>query len=128
MTPEAFEAACLSLPAATLSVQWGDAHVFKVGGTMFALSRYDDPSTPPRFSFKGSDMAFELLIEQGLATPAPYLQRARWVLLTSPDALPVMERTGTSMSRGLVSAKTSAVPPKSSATGGTMAMLRESSP
>jgi predicted DNA-binding protein (MmcQ/YjbR family) len=88
MTPEAFEAACLSLPAATLSVQWVDAHVFKVGGKMFALARYDDASAPPRFSFKASDMAFELLIEQGLGTPAPYLQRARWVLLTSPDALP----------------------------------------
>lgn len=87
MTPEAFEAACLALPAATKSVQWGNDHVFKVGGKMFAVMGFSDPSGPPRFSFKASDIAFELLIEQGLARPAPYLQRARWVALASPDAL-----------------------------------------
>ncbi len=36
-------------------------------------------------------MAFELLIEHGLATPAPYLGRAKWVQLKSPDALPAAE-------------------------------------
>ena len=37
MTPEAFDRACLALPGATLSIQWGDDHVFKVGGKMFAV-------------------------------------------------------------------------------------------
>jgi len=27
---------CLSLPGATLSIQWGSDHVYKVGGKMFA--------------------------------------------------------------------------------------------
>ena len=40
------------------------------------------------FSFKASDMAFELLPQQGVARPAPYLQRAKWLALTAPDALP----------------------------------------
>ena len=88
MTPKAFEAVCLALPAATLSVQWGGAHVFKVGGKMFAvvgLNHGEDG--PPAYSFKASDMAFELLIEHGLGRPAPYLQRAKWVRLAGPDAL-----------------------------------------
>lgn len=93
MRPEAFEAACLALPAASKSVQWGDDHVFKVGGKMFAVAGFGDPSGPPRYSFKASDIAFELLVEQGLARPAPYLQRARWVALMTPDALTDQEIT-----------------------------------
>ena len=37
MTPEAFDKACLALPGASLSIQWGDNHVFKVGDKMFAV-------------------------------------------------------------------------------------------
>jgi len=88
MTPKAFEAACLALPAATLSVQWGDSQVFKVGGKMFAVIGLNHREEgPPAYSFKASDMAFELLIEHGLGRPAPYLQRAKWVRLAGPDAL-----------------------------------------
>jgi predicted DNA-binding protein (MmcQ/YjbR family) len=87
-------------------VQWGDAHVFKVGGKMFALSRYDDPSTPPRFSFKASDMAFELLIEQGVASPSPYMARAKWVVLASAGALPDEEvKAYLAQAHALVAAK-----------------------
>ena len=87
MTPEAIEAHCLSLPAAMLSIQWGGTHVFKVGGKIFAIAGLGGGGGPPRYSFKASDMAFELLIEQGLARPAPYLQRAKWVQLFSIEAL-----------------------------------------
>ncbi len=41
--------------------------------------------------FKTSNMAYDLLVEQGLARPAPYLARAKWVQLTSNDALPDAE-------------------------------------
>jgi predicted DNA-binding protein (MmcQ/YjbR family) len=87
MTPKAFEASCLALPAATLSVQWGDSRVFKVGGKMFAVIGLNSEEAVPAYNFKASDMAFELLIEHGLARPAPYLQRAKWVRLLKPDAL-----------------------------------------
>jgi predicted DNA-binding protein (MmcQ/YjbR family) len=83
MTPEAIEAHCLSLPAVTLSIQWGGTHVFKVGGKIFAMSE----GGVWGLAFKASDMAFELLREQGLARPAPYLQRAKWLQLSRPDAL-----------------------------------------
>ncbi len=88
MTFEAFEAYCLSLPGATLSVQWGDDHVFKVGGKMFAVAGAVGSGGAGGYSFKASDMAFELLIEQGIARPAPYLARAKWVQLVGRDSLP----------------------------------------
>ena len=88
MSPDAFEACCLSLTAATLSVQWGEDRVFKVGGKMFAVAGPIGPATAGGYSFKASDMAYELLVEQGLARPAPYLARAKWVQLLSRDSLP----------------------------------------
>ena len=88
MTPEAFQARCLALPAATLSIQWGGSRVYKVGGRIFAIVGGAIGEDPPAYAFKASDMAYELLIEQGLAAPAPYLARAKWVRLASPDALP----------------------------------------
>jgi len=78
MTPEAFDKACLALPGATMSVQWGDDHVFKVGGKMFAV-RGAGVTLGGGISFKASDVAFEVLTETGRARPAPYLARARWV-------------------------------------------------
>jgi len=77
MTPEAFDNACLALPGATLSIQWGDDHVFKVGGKMFAVRGNAVPKGG--VSFKVSDVAFEVLTETGRAIPAPYLARAKWV-------------------------------------------------
>ena len=75
MTPEAFEAVCHALPGVTMDVQWGDDHVFKVGGKMFAVLSPSGGS----FSFKASDIAFEVLTETGPGKPAPYLARAKWV-------------------------------------------------
>jgi predicted DNA-binding protein (MmcQ/YjbR family) len=77
MTPEAFDKTCLALPGATLSIQWGDDHVFKVGGKMFAVRGNAVPKGG--ISFKASDVAFEVLTETGRAIPAPYLARAKWV-------------------------------------------------
>ena len=82
MTPGEIEAHCLSLPAATLSVQWGGASVFKVGGKIFALTG----GVFEGLAFKASDMAFELLPEQGLARPAPYLYRAKWLQVRELEA------------------------------------------
>lgn len=74
MSPEAFDRAARALPGATMTVQWGDDHVYKVGGKMFAVT---GPSR--HLSSKVSDIAFEALIESGQATAAPYLARAKWV-------------------------------------------------
>jgi len=92
MTPKTFEVRCLRLPAATKVVQWEGTSVFKVGGKMFALSGgYTAESGG--YMFKVSDMAYGILIEQGLARPAPYLARAKWVQLVGNNALPDAELT-----------------------------------
>ena len=74
MSPQDALAQALSLPAATLSVQWGDAQVAKVGGKIFAII-----TTDGGLSFKASEIAYGALVESGRARPAPYLARASWV-------------------------------------------------
>ena len=105
MTPEAFDRACLALPGATLSIQWGDDHVFKVGGKMFAV-RGQGVTRGGGVAFKVSDVAFEVLTGSGRAAPAPYLARAKWVRfedLSALDADETMDWLKTA--HGLVAAK-----------------------
>lgn len=80
MSSQAIRDHLISLPGATLSVQWGDDHVFKVGGKMFAVMR-DPAATQQTISFKAGDDSFQILTTQAGIIPAPYLQRARWVQL-----------------------------------------------
>ena len=75
MTPAAFDAVCRALPGVTMDQPWGDDHVYKVGGKMFAVFGPGQGS----FSFKASDIAFEVLTETGRGKPAPYLARSQWV-------------------------------------------------
>ena len=82
MTPEAFHALALSLPAATMDVQWGADQVYKVGGRMFAVLGPDGTA-----SFKANDVAFEMLRETGAGRPAPYMARAKWVFFDNLAAL-----------------------------------------
>ena len=83
MSPEAFDAACRALPAVTMDVQWGEDHVYKVGGKMFAAMGPEEHGV----SLKVSDIAFEALVEGGVARPAPYLARAKWVRFDSLAAV-----------------------------------------
>jgi predicted DNA-binding protein (MmcQ/YjbR family) len=106
VTPEALEAYCLNLPGTTMVVQWGGTSVFKVGGKIFALANGLVERREAGFMFKASEMAYELLIEQGIARPAPYLARAKWVLLTDNDALPDAELAAyLSQAHALIAAK-----------------------
>ena len=68
---------CLALPGTTLDHPFGDDHdVYKVGGKMFAMV-----GAIGGLSFKVSDIAYAVLIEDGRARPAPYMARAKWVHL-----------------------------------------------
>jgi len=82
MTPQAFEAAALALPATTKVVQWGNSEVFKIGGKIFAVMGLGGA-----FSIKVSDIAYAALTETGAARPAPYLARAKWVAFDDLEAL-----------------------------------------
>jgi len=79
VTYEEFNAFCRALPATTYVVQWGGAHVWKVGGKVFAIaSGHDDE---PSITFKVSDIAYEMLKEQPGLRPAPYLasRGMKWI-------------------------------------------------
>jgi predicted DNA-binding protein (MmcQ/YjbR family) len=75
MTLHGYNRFCRSLPHTAHVVQWGDAHVWKVGGEkgkVFAIaSRWEGPSLD--ITFKTSQMSFELLKDKPGIRPAPYL-------------------------------------------------------
>lgn len=103
---------CLALPGATHSVQWGDDHVYKVGGKMFAAH----DSAGRAISFKCDPAVFELLVESGVARPAPYLARAKWVQVSvsdmPPEELGARLRNAYALIRGrLTRAAQAALPP-----------------
>lgn len=77
---------CLAFPHATEQVQWGDALVFKVGGRMFAVAHLEPAEV--WLSFKCASEEFSELVERPGVLPAPYLARAGWAALNSPDSLP----------------------------------------
>lgn len=89
MTREQFDAYCGTLLAATHSVQWGGASVWKIGGKIFALcvDSLQQGDEQALISFKCTDLAFEILPERDGIIPAPYLARAKWVQLQNPAAM-----------------------------------------
>ena len=80
MTPKAVEKFLLSFAGATRSIQWGDDHVFKVGGKMFAVMGPPDNKLRG-LSFKAGESSFAILTKQKGIIPAPYLARAHWVAI-----------------------------------------------
>ncbi len=72
MDQVAFNTFCQALPATSHVVQWGGSDVWKVGGKVFVVAGFD-ADEGPRFSFKVSDLSFEILKEQPGLRPAPYL-------------------------------------------------------
>ena len=71
-TSEAANRFCASLSQTTHVVQWGGAHVWKVGGKVFAIAGWSD-GKELAVTFKCSEAAFEILKEQAGLRPAPYL-------------------------------------------------------
>lgn len=87
MRPAELRRFCLTLPAATETVQWGDNQVFKVGGKMFAIIRMVGRACHG-LSLKVSPDSFHILTREPGIGPAPYLARAGWVALDRLDRLP----------------------------------------
>jgi predicted DNA-binding protein (MmcQ/YjbR family) len=67
-----YNAFCAALRATTHVVQWGGAHVWKVGGKMFAVAGWSNTDTLG-ITFKVTDIGFEMLKDQPGLRPAPYL-------------------------------------------------------
>jgi predicted DNA-binding protein (MmcQ/YjbR family) len=83
---------CLPLPGTTEQIQWGYDLLFKVGGKMFAVAPLEP--APVCLSFKCSDESFADLTERPGIIPAPYLARAKWVALETPEAISRSELAG----------------------------------
>src|SRR6516225_5329589 len=79
MTYKEFNKFCRALNATTYVMQWGGSHVWKVGGKVFAIGGWHEGE--PSFTFKVSDIAYEVLKGEPGLRPAPYLasRGLKWI-------------------------------------------------
>ena len=92
MTPTEYNNFCESLAHSTHVVQWGGAHVWKIGGKVYAVGGWnkgDSEKADVAVSFKCSEMVFEMYKEAGGVRPAPYLasRGMKWLQWMHADAL-----------------------------------------
>ena len=85
MTLPQFDKLCKGLAGSTMVIQWGDSHVHKIGGKMFAMANEWEGKTG--FILKATPLSYQILLEQGIATRAPYLTRGNWLHITNPTTL-----------------------------------------
>jgi len=80
MIYEEFNDYCRSLSATSYIVQWGGSHIWKVGEKVFAIGGWQK-SDSPAFTFKTSDLNFEILKDQPGFRPAPYMasRGMKWI-------------------------------------------------
>src|SRR5687767_3892977 len=84
MTIDQLRAFCSGLPAVTEDIKWGNDLVFSVGGKMFCVAGLEPPLS---YSFKVKDEEFEELSVRPGFSPAPYMARAKWVLVKGANTL-----------------------------------------
>lgn len=60
-------------------MQWGDSHVWKVGGKVFAIGGWAQEK--PAYTFKVTPRDYEILCDQPGLRPAPYLasRGMKWI-------------------------------------------------
>ncbi len=83
LTVREYNAFCGSLPASAHVVQWGGAHVWKVGGPagkVFAVAWFER-GRQPAITFKVSDIGWEILRDAPGCIPAPYFasRGMKWI-------------------------------------------------
>ena len=80
MTYDEFNSFCGNLPATTHVIQWGNSHVWKVGGKVFAIGGWTN-SEKPAYTFKTSEQNYYFLTECPGYRPAPYLasRGMKWI-------------------------------------------------
>jgi predicted DNA-binding protein (MmcQ/YjbR family) len=88
MTYDEFNTFCRALPATSYVMQWGGAHVWKVGGKVFAIGGWADGEAA--YTFKVGDIAFEMMKDQPGLRPAPYLasRGMKWIQHYARPGLP----------------------------------------
>jgi len=75
-----FNQFCGSLPVTTHVIQWGNSHVWKVGGKVFAIGGWPKDNQPA-FTFKTSDLDYGFLSNSVGYKPAPYFasRGMKWI-------------------------------------------------
>ncbi len=91
MTYDEYNAFCGGLPATTYVMQWGGSHVWKVGGKVFAIGGWVEEEAG--FTFKVSEISFEILKDEPGLRPAPYLASRgfKWIQHYAKPGLAVAE-------------------------------------
>jgi len=74
MTYDDYNAFCRALPATSYVINGGDRMCGKSAARFFAIGGWDEK---PGFTFKVSDISYELLKDQPGLRPAPYLASTR---------------------------------------------------
>ena len=75
---------CLSLPGTSEDVKWGNDLCFLVAGKMFCVAGLE---VPQKVAFKVPDEDFEELSSKDPFIPAPYMARAKWVMVQDVSKL-----------------------------------------
>ncbi|MCG9577391.1 MmcQ/YjbR family DNA-binding protein [Vibrio tubiashii] len=80
MTYEEFNQFCGEFSATSHVIQWGNSHVWKVGGKVFAIGGWSDGGDAA-FTFKTSDLNFQFLSDSDGYRPAPYFasRGMKWI-------------------------------------------------
>ncbi len=86
MTYKEVEKFLTSLKHTTMVVQWGDHHVYKIGGKVFAVVG-GSGDAEPGLTFKAGESSFDILTKQKGIIQAPYMARNQWVKLERLTAL-----------------------------------------
>ena len=90
MNAEILRTICLQFPAVTEDIKWEKDLVFSVGGKMFCVTSFEEPF---KASFKVPEVAYEELCSREGFVPAPYMARAKWVLISVSAGLSKQEWT-----------------------------------
>ena len=88
MTLDDYNSFCGGLAHASHVVQWGGAHVWKIGGKVFAIAGWQEGKTLS-VTFKCSPTSFDLLKQKPGLRPAPYLasRGMLWIQRTSAKSM-----------------------------------------
>ena len=88
MTLTEYNAFCAALPHTSTVIQWGGAHVWKVGAKVFAIAGWNE-GEGLFVTFKCSPMSFDMLKNEPGVRPAPYLASRGmiWLQRTSDEVL-----------------------------------------
>lgn len=88
MNYEQFNQLCESLPATSYVMQWGDSHVWKVAGKVFAIGGWEKLDQPA-FTFKTAEGDFLALQDESGFQPAPYMaaRGMKWIQIYDSTTL-----------------------------------------